>query len=81
MDDHLVICRQPPVPQVLVPPLLEKGQKALESFLTEQDPGVAADNGRLDGELNAHLGNVHLAIVEVGDMKWAYYLIPHLTLL
>ena len=59
-DGHLVVCRQPPVAQVLIPPLLEVGQEALEALLTEQDPGVPVNNGRLDRELHSDLGDVHL---------------------
>ena len=64
-DGHLVVCRQPPVAQVLIPPLLEVGQEALEALLTEQDPGVAANKGRPHRELDSNLGDIHLEMITV----------------
>ena len=57
---HLVVCWQSPVTQVLIPPLLEVGQEALEALLTEQYPGVPINNGWLDRELHSDFGDVHL---------------------
>ena len=60
---YLVIHRQAPVGQILIAPLLEEGEEALEALLTEQDPGVAANKGRPHRELDSHLGDIHLEMI------------------